>query len=457
MGIRSTVIKLLGGTPTPMPKLVGSSISLQMGLPVYDKYNQFKNIERYATQDDLYSVTRLIAKTAAMIPIRVYKIKNQQKFRQYQDAIKIKDYTTAGIVKKMMLKKEALIEVDKSDELQMLLDNPNPLYDKTEFNEGFYTFRLITGNGYIYKPTLDEGVNAGKTTEMWLMPTQFMNPVITQSFPKEITMYQLRILGITNVPVTDVMHSRYFNPQFTIMGDELIGLSPLASLHRVAERNKAENDYMVRGFQNSGAQGIVNFEELSESDTGALGKMKNEFYAESTDTINARKSLFHAGKSTFTQIGLGPVDMDVIESQKITFKKFCNVYGVSDILFNNGEASTESNVKEMVKRLYTNAALPEVYAFRDLINKELCPAYGPDYFVDADLSGITELQEDMKSMADVFSSLPIMNPNLILDAFNYGKSEDPAMDKYYIKSGYQLIDDVAAIPDIPNPSKDYNA
>ena len=55
------------------------------------------------------------------------------------------------------------------------------------------------------------------------------------------------------------------------------------------------------------------------------------------------------------------------------------------IYCNNGEASTESNVKEMVKRLYTNAALPEVYALRDSLNKYICPAFGDDICREKDI------------------------------------------------------------------------
>jgi hypothetical protein len=99
--------------------------------------------------------------------------------------------------------------------------------------------------------------------------------------------------------------------------------------------------------------------------------------------------------------------------------------------------------------LYTNAALPEVYAYRDLLNQSIVPLFGPDYYVDVDLVGITELQDDMKAMADIFSTLPIMQPNMILEAFNYGKSDDIMMDQFYIKSGYEPIANMAPIPDLP--------
>ena len=122
---------------------------------------------------------------------------------------------------------------------------------------------------------------------------------------------------------------------------------------------------------------------------------------------------------------------------------------MSDVLFNNGEASTESNVNAMIKRLYTNAALPEAYAYRDLLNASVVKLFGPDYYVDVDLTGITELQDDMKAMADIFSTLPIMQPNMILEAFNYGKSDDPLMDAFYIKTGYEPIENMLPVQDLP--------
>ena len=182
-----------------------------------------------------------------------------------------------------------------------------------------------------------------------------------------------------------------------------------------------------------------------------LGKLKSEYYTNQSGVRNAQKNIFHAGKSSFTQIGLGPVDMKVIESQKITFKQLCNALFVSDVLFNNGEASTESNVKEMVKRMYTNACLPDAYSVRDMLNARLTPMFnkgGATYYIDVDITGISELQEDMKAMAETFSALPIMNPAWITEAMGYG-TEDKSLDKIYVKTGYTLLDDLS-VNDLPS-------
>ena len=425
------------------------------GIAVYGKDNAAQQVQTYITNDDIYSITRRIAKTAATIPLYVYKIKDDKKFKQYESLLKQKSYTPEHRVKMMILKEQALELVPDNDPYQTLLDNPNRNYDKTEFKEGFYGFRLLTGNGYIYTPTLDLGPNAGKVSEMWLLPSQYTQPKILQSFPREITSYQLTIFAIIDLPKEEVAHSRYFNPDFDAIGSELVGLSPLTAGAKVIQRSYDETNYMVAGFQNSGISGIVANEGVSNEDVTPeiLGKLKSDFYQEGTGVHNARKLLFQAGKINYIQIGLGPVDMDVINSQKLTFKKLCNLYGVDDRLFNNDTTGSENSVEIMERALYLNAALPEVYALRDTLNKHLSPKFstkGVKYFVDADISDITVLQSDMKKMAEVFSAVPFIKGNLIAEALGVGRSDDPLMDKWFIKTGYVPLEDTETLPPIDN-------
>lgn len=423
------------------------------GVAIYGTNNTSRNIEQYLTLDDVYSITKFRARTTAMIPLRVYKVKNEKNLRNYEFATKQKNFTTQGLIKKQLLKSIALEEVEDNNELQYLLDNPNETYSKFEFLEGVYTCPLLTGNSYVHMEAAELGVNAGKPKSLHLMPPQNTVPVVQGSFPKYISRYEMRL--DPNAPrsfeTEEVLHLRYFNPDFSQNGAELTGLSPLAALHRTSVRGASENDYMVRGFQNSGANGIVTIggEGSADHTPEALGSLKSSFYNESSGTRNAQKTLFINDQVAYTQIGLGPVEMKVIESQKITFKKFCNAYFVSDVLFNNGETATESNVKEMVKRMYTNACLPDAYALRDLLNQKLTPLFDKDgtkYYIDVDITGISELQEDMQAMATIYSTLPIMNPAWISEAFGYGKDMG-VEDRLYIKTGYTPIEDLD-VPDV---------
>lgn len=427
-----------------------------------NSYRAIKDTEAYVCNADAYAIIRRIAKTAAMIPIIVYKVKDEKALKEYEFATKASDYSPQALLKKHILKTKALEPVKDDHPLSALLKNPNPHYSETDFKEGVYIFRLSTGNTMVYTPKLEFGVNAGKPGEMWVLPPQYTQPKIQRGNMPMILSWELN-MGMTplKIPLEEIIHLKYFNTDFSTEGAHLLGLSPLRAGSKVLKRGEAEENYTVNSFENSGISGIVSNEsvDLDDSDQAveATGKMKSDFYSEATGVRNARKLLFLAGKVTYTGVGLGPVDMQVIESQRVTFKKFCNLYGISDILFNNDESNVKANVQEMVRALYTNAALPEVYAWRDALNQYVCPLYkGEKLYVDVDISGISELQEDMKKMADIFSSLPIMIPNLILEAFNYGKSADPNMDKVFVKTGYTDLESLLSIGDLPIVTPDGN-
>ncbi len=461
MGVKTAILKFLGIDSLQKKALsnvgqINQLIGTVGSLPVYSQVNTMMNVDAYACSEDVYAIVSRIAKTAAMVPLKVYKVIDDKALKVYQAALLNKNYTTQSLLRNQFLKIKALEEVKGDNPLQYLLDNPNPQYSKTEYNEGSYTFRLLTGNTYEYAPLLEFGVNAGKPSELWLMPPQYTSLQVSDTWPRMIKAYRLMIADLIMLSVEEVIHTRKFNPRYTYVGNELIGMSPLQAGARTLDRGEAETDYSVNAFQNSGISGIVSNESIRDGDVAPeiLGKMKKDFYGEASGTQNARKLLFMAGKIDYTAVGLSPVDMDVIASEIRTFKKLCNLYGVSDMLFNNDGIGNGIGGKTDIvfKDLYTNAALPEVYAKRDAYNSFLTPKFNTPkekYFIDCDITGITELQDDMKDMATVYSTLPTMNPHIIAKAFGWDATDVP--DKWFIKQGYQTIEDalMGAIQPLP--------
>ena len=435
-------------TSQQVSQQIATAVGMLAGYPVYNYSDTMNNINNgYCGSEDVYSIVRRIARTAAMIPIKVYRVIDDAALEKYAFARQQKNYSTQQLLRKQFLKIKALEEVEVDNDLSTLINNPNPEYTSTEFLEGAYTFRLLTGNTYIHTPLLELGVNAGKPLEMWIMPSQWTSLQVSNTWPRKVLGYRLQIAELIEVPREEVIHVRYFNPQYSYVGNELIGLSPLRAGSRILTRQQAETDYSVNAFQNSGISGVVWNDSIRQDDIeqGALDKMKTDFYGGAAGTMNARKLLFMAGKIGYQQVGLGPVDMNILESQKMTFKSLCNVFGVSDRLFNNDATGSEISVDIAYKDLFTNAVIPEVNALVDGMNLMLVPKFnaGKDkYFIDSDITGITELQDDMQDMATVFSNLPVMNPGIIAKAFNWSYDEDdPGMNKFFIKQGYQTLED----------------
>jgi len=166
---------------------------------------------------------------------------------------------------------------------------------------------------------------------------------------------------VIEIPGEEMIHVRYFNPQYSFVGNELIGLSPLQAGAKVLTRQESETDYSVNAFQNSGIRGIVSNESMNgdDAETAVLGKMKTDWYNETAGTQNAGKIHFAAGKMNYTAIGMSAVDMELLASMKLTFKKACNLFLVSDRLFNNDATGSEISDDNTRKDFYINAVLPE--------------------------------------------------------------------------------------------------
>ena len=59
--------------------------------------------EAYVSNADAYSIIRKIAKTAAMIPIMVYKVKDEKALKDYDFCTKSTDYSPQALLKKHIL------------------------------------------------------------------------------------------------------------------------------------------------------------------------------------------------------------------------------------------------------------------------------------------------------------------------------------------------------------------
>lgn len=433
-----------------------SAMQIIRGMPVYGNNKASDHINRgYLKNEDVYAIVDYISGKAASVPFYVYKVKNERKLKEYQRLVKSNDYSPESMARIFTTKELALEVVNEDHEFQVLLDKPNEEYAKFEFYQGCYVFKLLTGNTYVYTPILEFGPDAGKVAEMHLSPTNYTTPIIVNTYPKRIEAYQVTITGEPlRVEPSEMLHVRNFNPDFTYQGNELIGLSPLHAGNKVLQLSEDETNYRVAALQNAGADGIVSRKDITDDDgktAETLGKMKTDYYSQAGGIPNAKKAFWSVGEWSYTKIGINPVEMDVLNSQVKTFKKLCNLFHLWDGLFNNGEASTESNVKEMRRAAWTDAILPQVYALRDGLNGHLVPKFnrkGETYYIDCDLSDIVELRQDLKTMMEAYSASPVIVPNVILVAQGQPRSSNPIMDKPLIKQGYAPIEDMETVPDV---------
>jgi HK97 family phage portal protein len=369
---------------------------------IFPNYKSLREQIVFQTMDDIYSVVSRLATTAAMVPY-YGKDKNGE-------------------------------DIQENDKLNLILNQLT-----FEFKEKMHLNLLISGEIFLLKErTL--GVNASIILRN-LNPSNVIVKV-SDSFPYDITGYKYmdQVRGTSfDIPFEDMVYIKLENPTFE--NDEFRGLSPVKVLANRLTRLQAQLDISVAQMQNGGLPGIL-YDKSPMFTPELAAQHKENFGRFLNNRSNKNAPYFTGGDIGYVSIGSTLADLDLASLADIDFDKICNVYGVSSTWFNNKSAATESNVKEMVRLVYTNAVLPHIMRIQDALNTQLVSELNNGSKIYYDISEIPELQEDMLNKANVYATMPVIVPNEVREALGYNKIDDPLMDQPLIKQGYMTIDDV---------------
>jgi HK97 family phage portal protein len=421
-------------------------------LSYYPDWSIVSNADRYSTSDDIYAIIQMISRTANTIPLYGYEVTDDKALKQ------LKSLSFSSTIRaRKAYQQKALEDLPDGDPIADLLEDPFLGFNKYDGWEAIFITLLTQGEVFLYKLKPDLGVNAGRTQKLGFMYPQYTILKVTQTYPKEVVGYDYIVDGvkvIENIPKEDVIHIKYFNPRLPTTPDQFRGLSPLKVLARRLTRIDKALSTSVSQLQNGGVPGIV-YDKTPGLDAAVITSRRDNFLKYLTNENNTGAPYFAANELGYLEIGLSLVDMEVAALDKIDFKKLCNAYGISDRLLNNDATGSEVSDDNARKALYTNAVLPMVTRIAEALNKALIGEYtDKKRFISADITEVPELQADMKELAAILSSLPIMIPNNILEAFNFGTIDDDIMNKVYVKSGYTALEDIQPIADIPDDNAD---
>lgn len=426
--------------------------------PLYGFGDSSKQIDAYADIADLYTIVNKIMKTANLVPIYEYRIRDKKAYKKYRilERKAAKNPKNSILYEVKELQNEAL-ELYPG-EVQELLDEPNQWQSKGEFYSLCYLFMLLTGNRYIAKNVLTEAANAGKVYELTNLPPNFMYPLPTNDIPRRVGGYEFTLYN-SKIPFTteQIIHGKYPNPVFDYQGNELVGLSPLQAGNRTLTTTANQVEYANQSLKNAGAGGVMVAEDASDSVVEALGSMKEDVLRDlgsaydGRSNVNVNKLGFLAGKWNYLKIFIDPVNMQLLEQSKYTFKQLCNIYGVDAKLFNNDEGAKYDNMDAAEQELYVNAALPLVHGLCDDLQRGLAPMYGEDVVIAPDITDIPALQENKETVIKSFASAPFVRANDFYEALGYGRIAGPDGDRILAKTGYTALEDVFGMPgEIPD-------
>lgn len=435
-------------------------MSIERGIVTWDGQNQSQIVrDSYIGNDLVYAIITLITQKAKVAPWFVYKVKNKVAQKQYlakmQQPDKIANYNELK-----ELKEQAFELYEGDAKLNELLKYPNSEDTWSDIIEQWVGFKKITGNAFMYaKQVGDVSMNRGKPLSLYMLPSQYMAiKVDVAQFPPVKTAYQLYYGQYIPFTTEEILHDKYFNPEWSATGGQLYGLSPLRAASKVLTRSNSSKEASVAMFDNMGPLGVLymddnRFDPISGEEQGR--SLKTQISA-NTGSAKYGSTAVSGYKVGWQQMGLPAKDLQLIEAEKWDKEALCSIYGVPPVLLGNMDAATYNNMKEAEKSLTLRAVLPELISIRDNINRKLQSDWGyknTDIFVDFDMTVYSELEANRSEQTTWLNTAWWLTPEQKLKI--QGLAPDPNVpiedyQKLYVPSGLQPIDEFTNLPvDVP--------
>ena len=426
---------------------MNSQIAIERGIVTWQGADQRSFVDDgYVANDIVYSIIKLITDKAKLAPFHVYKVVDEKAAKKYKSLAAQKDINLKELE---TLHKKAYELYTGDQRLNELLKYPNEEDCWSDLVEQWCGFKLITGNSFIYGKLIEAGNNQGKPYELFALPSQYMAIIANINvFPPTRAGYQLYYGQMWSFDTKEILHDKYFNPQWGVTGGQLYGQSPLRAAAKNLTRSNEAKTAAVASFQNGGPAGVLfmNDERFDPTSGQAQAQALKKAVSEKGGSLNYNSIAVSGYKVDWKQIGLSPVELNIIESEKWDLKALCNIYGVPSQLLNDSDSKTYNNQREGEKALTLRCAIPLLNALTENLNRKLHTDWGykgTNLYVDYDLSVYGELEANKSEQTAWLNTAWWISPKQKLDIMNievpdYIPTEE--LEKLYIPTGLQTID-----------------
>ena len=399
----------------------------------------------YQVNDIIYTAVSLITDKVKLPEWAAYKIVDEAAFKSYQGLMRKKDISTQDFKKAVKYRKKAL-EPIYVDRLSELLKYPNDYETFQDLVANSSGWKLITGGRTIWSQMLNMGANAGKPFQLHNLPYQEVSIIATTNqFPIVEQAYVMTNLAEAYFPKSQVLHDKYQNYDWDVNGAHLYGMSPLKSALRRLSRSNSAIKASAAMLENQGVKGVLYMDDPRVLSNGIdpldtrkqveAVKQKLVGKGEWVGSDNWGRIGVSGYKLGWQSVGLSPVDLSIIESEKWDLKRFGAVYGVPSQLMGDSDSSTYNNVREAEKALTARCAIPQLVAFRNHFNRKLQTDWGykgQNVYVDFDHTVFTELQEDVKEKSTWINQLRALSPNEQRMHLGLERIDNPLFDEPWI-------------------------
>ena len=345
------------------------------------------------------SIVSKIAERAADATPQVMRIKSKREAEKYfamQKSLNGKDKAQRLYEQRV----KAFDQLDSHPFLE-LMENPNPTMTGRELRVSSFAYTLITGNGIEYNSVPGAGARAKQPVEIWSIPSPCVKPVMSGDRKKPIRGYAITYSWDQEIPVEQITHFKYFNPVSDVQGFEssFWGYSPLGSSRAIISQKRYADLAQGNLFANMGPSGIVSGNnptgtqqgiELTQEQAVAIN---DSFRQNHMGAHNAGDIIITPADVKWVQIGLSPVDMQILDFNKDLERQIANIYGYpSQLLISEGEvANSETGQVSFI----VNCVLPLLRKTDDVRTRQIRMWYNdPNLVYMSDTDVYPELEAD---------------------------------------------------------------
>ncbi len=253
-----------------------------------------------------------------------------------------------------------------------LLRKANPRMSWSQMIEGVAVCILLAGNHYSLVTT------SGRRVELYRLRPDRVEVIPGRDGPRGYV-YRVGTEEFTYLP-EEIVHHLFYDP-----GSDFYGLSPLRAAARVVDTDNATVDWNRFSMRNrTRPDGLVNVKApLSEAQHATLLKQIEE---QRSGSANARRIIVvSGGEATFVPMSLTPVELDFVNSHKMSERDVCVAFGLHPEALGLTEATYE-NKKWAIRAMWEGPVLRLLKIIRDGYNLRFQEIWGEDLFLDFDLS-----------------------------------------------------------------------
>ncbi len=330
--------------------------------------------EGYMSNAIVYRCVRMIAETAASVPLLLYR--GDEEVAEH--------------------------------ELLDVVQRPNPVQVGPEFLEAALGHLLVAGNTYVEAVAIDgiiRELHVLRPDRMKVVPG---NDGWPESYEYDVSGRSVSLSGDCVPGVRTVLHMKLFHA-----AHDHYGMSPLEAaataidLHNTAARwNKALLDNSARP---SGA--LVYTSRDGNLTAEQYERLKSELEQGFQGAINAGRPLLLEGGLDWKSMSLTPKEMDFLEAKNAAAREIALALGVPPMLLGIPGDNTYANMAEATRGFWRQTIIPLVGRTSQALSRWLAPAWDPTLELRPDFDAVEALSSEREALWSRLAKVSFLTVN----------------------------------------------